>query len=86
MDHVAIRYPTHVNDVARVIHELTKRVMEPEQQVKVFGRTFHYTGSEPYTKYEMALEMAQLGNLPVEKIVPQSFTGVECTCFHQNIV
>ncbi|OZJ05359.1 hypothetical protein BZG36_01532 [Bifiguratus adelaidae] len=44
MDHFATRYPTNVEDCARVIKDLIVR--------KERG-TFHFSAEEPYTKYQM---------------------------------
>ncbi|MBN2322384.1 MAG: SDR family oxidoreductase [Spirochaetes bacterium] len=50
----AVRYPTHVDEVARVIREIVlRRAAHPE-----FNGTFHWSALEPYTKYKMAKAMA----------------------------
>ncbi|KAG0238507.1 hypothetical protein BGW41_008158 [Actinomortierella wolfii] len=50
MDHYAIRYPTNVADVARVIKDLAVRV----RLEKVFiSGILHFSAEEKFTKYEM---------------------------------
>ena len=73
MDHVATRYPTHVDDAARVIYELAKR----EKEVR--GKTFHYTGDKSITKYEMALVMADLMGVSREHILAQTAIPANAT-------
>ncbi|KAG3281156.1 MAT2B-like, partial [Ictidomys tridecemlineatus] len=50
MDHWHQRFPTHVKDVATVCWQLAeKRMLYP-----LIKGTFHWSGNEPMTKYEMA--------------------------------
>lgn len=53
LDDWAVRYPTHVADVAEVLVQIARR--------RLVG-TFHWSGPDPLTKYDMGLEVArQLG-------------------------
>ncbi len=55
LDHWAIRYPTYTDDVAAVIAQcLDRKAAYPD-----FSGTYHWSGNEAFTKYEMALSIAQ---------------------------
>lgn len=56
MEHWATRYPTYTPDVAAVLRQMIERRLEDPS----FGGTFHWSGDEPMTKYEMALAFAPL--------------------------
>jgi len=55
-DDEAIRYPTHVEDVANVIAGLAERLSLDED----LNGIFHWSSDSPYTKYQMALVMADV--------------------------
>jgi len=55
-DHWAIRYPTHVDDVAVVC----RQVLERQESHGDMSGILHWSGDEPMTKYEMALAMAPI--------------------------
>lgn len=56
LDDWAIRYPTHVADVADILAQMVSR--------RLVG-TYHWSGLEPFTKYDMGLEIArQIGSDP----------------------
>ncbi|KAF9950010.1 hypothetical protein BGZ70_001540 [Mortierella alpina] len=57
MDHYAIRYPTNVADVARVIKDLAYKVRT--EKVFISG-VLHFSGEERFTKYEMCEVIAQV--------------------------
>lgn len=66
MDDWAIRFPTHTADVASVLSQLlTLKLKQPE-----LGGTYHFSGSEPHTRYTMAQLIAPLINFPLDRIVP----------------
>ncbi|XP_029816054.1 methionine adenosyltransferase 2 subunit beta [Manacus vitellinus] len=66
MDHWQQRFPTNVKDVAAVCRQLAeKRMMDPS----VKG-TFHWSGNEQMTKYEMACAIADAFNLPSSHLRP----------------
>ncbi|KAF9898400.1 hypothetical protein BX616_004081, partial [Lobosporangium transversale] len=68
MDHYAIRYPTYVYDVARVIKDLSVKV----RLEKVFiSGVLHFSAQEKYTKYEICEVIAKIlgANLDHLKIV-----------------
>uniref|UniRef100_A0A8D0L8D6 Methionine adenosyltransferase 2 subunit beta n=1 Tax=Sphenodon punctatus TaxID=8508 RepID=A0A8D0L8D6_SPHPU len=66
MDHWQQRFPTHVKDVARVCRQLTEKRM---QDPSIKG-TFHWSGNEQMTKYEMACAIADAFNLPSSHLRP----------------
>ncbi|KAG0322364.1 hypothetical protein BGZ99_003362 [Dissophora globulifera] len=69
MDDYAIRYPTNVADIARVIKDLTLKV----RQEKVFiSGILHFSGEEKYTKYEMCKTIAQILGTSVDHLKPVS--------------
>lgn len=55
-DHSAIRYPTHVEDVAVVC----RQILERQETHGDMSGILHWSGDEPMTKYEMALAMAPI--------------------------
>ena len=70
-DNEAVRYPTHVEDVARVIAclaELLKK--ENSSAEEITGRIFHWSGESPFTKYEIALLMSGIMNIDKSLIKP----------------
>nr|XP_054369641.1 methionine adenosyltransferase 2 subunit beta isoform X2 [Mirounga angustirostris] len=68
MDHWQQRFPTHVKDVATVCRQLAeKRMLDPS-----IKGTFHWSGNEQMTKYEMACAIADAFNLPSSHLRPTS--------------
>jgi dTDP-4-dehydrorhamnose reductase len=65
-DHWGVRYPTLVDDVAYVIRQL----IEYKSASPAFSGTFHWSGDEPFTRYQMALVVSELLNLPRELVLP----------------
>ncbi|KIM47045.1 hypothetical protein M413DRAFT_16545 [Hebeloma cylindrosporum] len=65
MDHYATRYPTNVVDVASFLVRLTsvKNTIPP---------IIHYSGEEPFTKYEICLTFAKILGLPHKHIIPDA--------------
>jgi len=65
IDDWQIRYPTFVDDVAAVCFGLSERKIE---HCGLYG-TWHFSGAEKYTKYEMAVEIAKIFNLPHDHLI-----------------
>ncbi len=66
VDHWSKRFPTHTGDVARVIAQIVaRRERDPE-----FHGTYHWSGSECLTKYEMALLMADAWQMSADHLSP----------------
>ncbi|XP_037762789.2 methionine adenosyltransferase 2 subunit beta [Chelonia mydas] len=66
MDHWQQRFPTNVKDVASVCRQLSeKRMLDPS-----IKGTFHWSGNEQMTKYEMACTIADAFNLPSSHLRP----------------
>jgi len=65
MDHYMTRYPTNILDIANFFLRLTalKKHIPP---------ILHYSGDEPFTKYEMCLIFAKILGLPHKHIVPDA--------------
>ncbi|KAF7351260.1 RmlD-sub-bind domain-containing protein [Mycena sanguinolenta] len=65
MDHYATRYPTCTVDIANFLVKLSayKKPIPP---------ILHYSGAEPFTKYEMCLIFAQILRLPHGHIIPDA--------------
>ncbi|KAJ7276068.1 hypothetical protein B0H12DRAFT_1083460 [Mycena haematopus] len=65
MDHYATRYPTCTVDIANFLVKLSgyKKPIPP---------ILHYSGAEPFTKYEMCLIFAQILGLPHSHIIPDA--------------
>ncbi|KAG2182520.1 hypothetical protein INT43_007451 [Umbelopsis isabellina] len=65
MDNVAIRYPTNVEDVARVLADLTSAKLE---QNKDISGVYHFSGQKPYTKYDMCEVFAKAYHIPMDHV------------------
>lgn len=65
IDNWAIRYPTHVDDVALAI----KRIIEHWFEDPKLGGIYHWSAAEPYTKYDMARLMAPVVGVDEDKIL-----------------
>ena len=61
VDHWAHRYPTRVDDLALVIRDMADRRLQG---------IYHWCGSECLTKYEMALIMGEILNVPTAHLTP----------------
>ena len=84
MDHYATRYPTNVVDVANFLVRLTGNLsfipilLPNNNQVsisalkKTIPPIIHYSGDEPYTKYEICLVFAKILGVPHKHIEPDS--------------
>lgn len=66
MDDLAIRYPTLTTDIARQLLELIESHMPGD----LIEGIYHYSGSDPMTKYTMALTMAPLIGCQEEQCIP----------------
>ncbi|KAL4683401.1 hypothetical protein H8959_021095 [Pygathrix nigripes] len=66
MDHWQQRFLTHVKEVATVCRQLAEKTM---LDTSIKG-TFHWSGNEQMTKYEMACAIADVFNLPSSHLRP----------------
>uniref|UniRef100_A0A8D0B9V8 Methionine adenosyltransferase 2 subunit beta n=1 Tax=Salvator merianae TaxID=96440 RepID=A0A8D0B9V8_SALMN len=66
MDHWQQRFPTYVKDVASICRQLAEKRML-DSSIK---GTFHWSGNEQMTKFEMACAMADAFNLPSSHLRP----------------
>ncbi|XP_048851066.1 methionine adenosyltransferase 2 subunit beta isoform X1 [Brienomyrus brachyistius] len=66
VDHCQQRFPTYVNDVARVCRLMAERRLQDPSLRGIF----HYSGNEQMTKYEMACAIADAFNLPSSHLIP----------------
>jgi dTDP-4-dehydrorhamnose reductase len=63
-DDWAIRYPTHVKDVALLCRQMVEQRSEDEG----FRGIFHWSGNEPFTKYQMACIMSPVLGISRETV------------------
>ncbi|GHJ90119.1 hypothetical protein NliqN6_6521 [Naganishia liquefaciens] len=65
MDHFAVRFPTCVEDVARVMYDLahTDKPLPP---------IVHFSAQRGYTKYEMTQHMASCLGFPIDHVIPDT--------------
>jgi len=68
MEHWATRYPTHTRDVAAVLRQLVLHKLDHPG----FAGVFHWSGSEPMTKYEMARACAPFAGFDPDRLVPDA--------------
>jgi len=95
MDHYATRYPTNVEDIAGFLvraigtvtntkmglnHSFTVDACSPGHRKQLLP-ILHYSGDEPFTKYEMCLVFAKILGLPHDHIIPDINppTGADAT-------
>ena len=65
MDHFAVRFPTNVEDVARVCYDLT-------HLGKPLPPIVHYSSQKPYTKYEMTQIIAKAMGADISHVIPDT--------------
>ncbi|KAF8524398.1 hypothetical protein BU17DRAFT_74842 [Hysterangium stoloniferum] len=65
MDHYATRYPTNTVDIAKFLVRLSAYNAQLPTIV-------HYSGAEPFTKYEICLIFANILGLPHSHIIPDA--------------
>ena len=68
MDAHAVRYPTNVSDVARVIEQLTS-LYKKQLHSSAMPETLHFSAQEAMTKYDMCLVLSRLWNLVCQEEV-----------------
>jgi S-adenosylmethionine synthetase len=66
LDHWATRYPTMTLDVAAVCEQLLER----KEHVVDFGGTYHFSGGEAMTKFEIAEAIAKACDLSADHLTP----------------
>jgi len=67
MDDVAVRYPTNVEDVARVLVDLTSAKLEHGKDIQ---GVYHFSSEKSYTKYAMCQTFAKSLHVPLEHVEP----------------
>jgi dTDP-4-dehydrorhamnose reductase len=68
MENWATRYPTLTGDVAAVLRQMVAHKLTCPS----FSGTFHWSGSEPMTKYDMACVFARLLSFDSARLVPDN--------------
>ncbi|CAF3841776.1 unnamed protein product [Adineta steineri] len=66
MDDVQTRYPTYVGDVAEVCLQLCEQRIK-QNRTEIHG-IVHFSGTQKYTKFQMAILIASLFHLPIDHI------------------
>ncbi|OAP61770.1 dTDP-4-dehydrorhamnose reductase [Fonsecaea erecta] len=74
MDDWAIRYPTNVEDVARVCWDIAKLYTASPQPEKL-PRILQFSSEDRMTKYEITQKFAEIMGLPLDGIVPDKDGG-----------
>ena len=84
MDHYATRYPTNTIDIANFLVRLTGECFMYTSHFHNNSSTsvsalktpippiLHYSGDEPFTKYEICLTFAKILGLPHDHIIPNA--------------
>ncbi|KAK9471199.1 uncharacterized protein V1510DRAFT_420735 [Dipodascopsis tothii] len=65
MDNWSVRYPTNVDDVARVLRDLSETILAGAAVPPVL----HFSSEQKYTKYEICLLYAELMAVPTDHLV-----------------
>lgn len=85
IDHWALRFPTSVEDVARVLKLMIDRILDnkfPVTDSSLFGNTYHVASPHGTTKYQMMQLQTKLLNVPtnlVEERTEGNSGGPLCT-------
>ncbi|KAI8054513.1 hypothetical protein BDF22DRAFT_618878 [Syncephalis plumigaleata] len=69
MDHEATRYPTNVDDVARVCFDIIE-YLKQNGSTSQMPNILHFSASEPMTKYDICVMLGELMNKPITHITP----------------
>ncbi|KIV92734.1 dTDP-4-dehydrorhamnose reductase [Exophiala mesophila] len=78
MDDWAIRYPTNVIDVARVLVDITEKARSSPgdgQDTLQIPRVLHFSSEDRMTKYEIVKILADIMDLPVDGVIPDRDGG-----------
>lgn len=70
-DNWAVRFPTHVGDVAKALRDLVEKNLE----FSSWSGIWHYSASEAMTKYDMACLIAEIAGLDKSLISPKDSAG-----------
>ncbi|CAF1182249.1 unnamed protein product [Rotaria sp. Silwood1] len=82
MDDVQIRYPTYVGDVAEVCLQLCEhRIINNRNEIRGI---VHFSNTEKYTKYQMALLIASIFQLPIDHIERDQNIGIDTNVQRPN--
>merc|ERR1712137_273514 len=68
VDHCAVRFPTFTPDVAQCVRSLAERRMK---HCSLSG-TWHFSGNESMTKYEMVVKIAQLLGVTHDHVIAKT--------------
>ncbi|KAI9354915.1 RmlD-like substrate binding domain-containing protein [Pilaira anomala] len=69
VDNVSSRYPTNVEDVARVIKDLAVAKVQNNKDIKGI---YHFTGQESITKYQVCEIVSKILGAPIDHLTPQN--------------
>ncbi|GAA5800524.1 hypothetical protein EDC94DRAFT_628140 [Helicostylum pulchrum] len=69
VDNVSCRYPTNVEDVARVIKDLSVAKVKDHKDIKGI---YHFTGQESITKYQVCEIVSKILGAPIDHLTPQN--------------
>ena len=61
MSDYEIRRPSHVNDIAKIVHDLTEKLVKKDKEMP--KGIYQWCGIEPMTKYDMVKSMAKVFDL-----------------------
>lgn len=78
MDDWAIRYPTNVADVARVLVDIASQARSEshgDHDTLQIPRVLHFSSEDRMTKYEIVKVLAEIMALPVDGVVPDRDGG-----------
>ncbi|KAI8822412.1 uncharacterized protein EV422DRAFT_523923 [Fimicolochytrium jonesii] len=67
MDDFQARYPTNVEDIAKVLRQMTERAVFKKEAL---SGVFHYSAPEKMTKYQICAVFANILSLPIDHLKP----------------
>ncbi|KAI7902061.1 uncharacterized protein BX663DRAFT_511628 [Cokeromyces recurvatus] len=69
VDNVGVRYPTNVQDVARVLKDLAVAKLEKHKDIQGI---YHFSGEECMTKYQICEVLSNVLNVPMDHLTAQN--------------
>ncbi|KAK9449953.1 uncharacterized protein V1518DRAFT_415152 [Limtongia smithiae] len=64
-DNWHIQYPTNTDDVARVLKDVSERILSQQPQDKPVPRKMHFSATQKYTKFEICEIFGELLGVPI---------------------
>lgn len=70
MDDWAKRYPTNVEDVARIVRDIVIKYVTEKHRAKELPHILHYTSEDCMTKYDVCVRFAKVLGIAIPGMIP----------------